>query len=73
MSTYLELNKDLTPAQTALKAETHKFAEDVLRPASLELDKLSPEDVIREGSAMWDVGATFRSPARGLKASPTLR
>jgi len=27
MSAYLELNKDLTPAQTALKAETHKFAD----------------------------------------------
>jgi alkylation response protein AidB-like acyl-CoA dehydrogenase len=55
MSTYLELNKDLTPAQTALKAETHKFADEVLRPASLELDKLAPEDVIKKGSVMWDV------------------
>ena len=58
MSTYLELNKDLTPAQTALKAETHRFAEDVLRPASLELDKATPEDVIKEGSVMWDVFRT---------------
>jgi len=59
MSTYLELNKDLTPAQTALKAETHKFAEGVLRPASVELDKLAtPEDVIKKGSVMWDVFRT---------------
>jgi len=59
MSTYLELNKDLTPAQTALKAETHKFAEEVLRPASVELDKLAnPEDVIKKGSVMWDVFRT---------------
>jgi len=56
MSTYLELNRELTPAQTALKAETHKFAEEVLRPASLELDKLAdPQDVIKKDSVLWDV------------------
>jgi alkylation response protein AidB-like acyl-CoA dehydrogenase len=58
MSAYLDLNKDLTSAQAALKAETHKFADEVLRPASLELDKLAPEDVIKEGSVMWDVFRT---------------
>ncbi len=56
MSTYLDLNKELTPAQTSLKAETHRFAEEVLRPASQELDKLaSPEDVIKKDSVLWDV------------------
>jgi len=56
MSTYLELNRELTPAQTALKAETHKFAEEVLRPASLELDKLAdPQDVIKKDSVLWEV------------------
>ena len=55
MGLYLDLNRDLTPAQVALKEETHRFAEEVLRPASMELDKLSAEDVIKEGSALWKV------------------
>jgi len=55
MSLYLDLNKDLTPTQVALKDETHKFAAEVLRPASVELDKIAdPEDVIKEGSLFWE-------------------
>jgi alkylation response protein AidB-like acyl-CoA dehydrogenase len=56
MSTYLELNKQLTPEQIALKNETHRFAEEVLRPASIELDRMAdPEEVINKGSVLWDV------------------
>ena len=55
MATYLDLNKGLTDAEKSVKEETHKFAAEVLRPASVELDKLSPEEVIAEGSLMWDV------------------
>jgi len=55
VATYLDLNKGLTDAEKSVKEETHKFAAEVLRPASVELDKLSPEDVIAEGSLMWDV------------------
>jgi alkylation response protein AidB-like acyl-CoA dehydrogenase len=44
---YTELNMELTRAQEAMKEETHRFAREVLRPASLELDKLDdPEAVI---------------------------
>lgn len=55
MSTYTELNKELTDEQKQIKEETHKFAVEVLRPASIELDKRSPEDVIAKGSVHWDV------------------
>ncbi len=55
MATYTELNKDLTDEQQQVKEETHKFAAEVLRPASIELDKRSPEDVIAKGSVHWDV------------------
>ncbi|MBN1573238.1 MAG: acyl-CoA/acyl-ACP dehydrogenase [Deltaproteobacteria bacterium] len=45
---YLDLNIELTDEQIALKDAAHKFAKEVLRPASLELDKLeNPEDVIK--------------------------
>ena len=55
MATYTELNKELTDEQQQIKTETHKFAVEVLRPASIELDKRSPEDVIAKGSVHWDV------------------
>jgi alkylation response protein AidB-like acyl-CoA dehydrogenase len=45
---YTELNLTLTDAQIAMREETHRFSRDVLRPASIELDKLeSPEAVIQ--------------------------
>jgi len=56
MATYLDLNPELTPTQQSLKEEMHRFAAEVLRPASIELDKLADaEDVIKKGSIFWDV------------------
>jgi alkylation response protein AidB-like acyl-CoA dehydrogenase len=53
---YTELNTGLTPEETALKTEVHRFAAEVLRPASLELDAMpDPEQVIASGSVYWDV------------------
>jgi alkylation response protein AidB-like acyl-CoA dehydrogenase len=53
---YLEMNMDLTEEQIALKEAVHKFAKEVMRPASIKLDALSdPEDVIRRDSILWDV------------------
>lgn len=47
MNGYTELNMDLTKAQIAMKEETRRFAKEVLRPASLELDKIhDPAEVI---------------------------
>jgi alkylation response protein AidB-like acyl-CoA dehydrogenase len=51
---YLDLNMDLSDEQIALKEAVHTFAKEALRPASLELDKLSdPEDVIKS-DLFWD-------------------
>lgn len=48
MALYTDLNIDLTDEQIAIKEETHRFAKEVLRPASLELDKLhDPSDVMK--------------------------
>lgn len=52
---YTELNLELTDEHEHLKEEVHRFSVEVLRPASLELDEMSPEEVIREGSPFWDV------------------
>jgi alkylation response protein AidB-like acyl-CoA dehydrogenase len=50
---YTELNIELTDEQNAIKEETHRFAKEVLRPASIELDKLDPEAVIKS-DLFWD-------------------
>ncbi len=52
---YLELDKTLTPEQNALREQAHRFAAEVLRPASVALDRMSPEEVIAPGSPLWDV------------------
>ncbi len=41
MKGYLDLNIELTKEQQAVKEETRRFAKEVLRPASLELDKIA--------------------------------
>ncbi len=54
MALYTDLNFDLTDEQIRIKEETNRFAKEVLRPASLELDKISdPQDVI-ESKLFYD-------------------
>ncbi len=49
MTLYTDLNFELTDEQIAIKEETHKFAKEILRPASIELDKIhDPGEVINE-------------------------
>jgi alkylation response protein AidB-like acyl-CoA dehydrogenase len=81
---YLELNKNLTEQEQQIKTEVHRFAQEVLRPASMELDKIpNPDDVIAEGSPLWDVfrqayqlgyhTAHLREDLGGANLSPTAR
>ena len=37
----------------------HRFARDVMRPIGIELDRMSPEDVIAAGSPYWEVWQEF--------------
>jgi alkylation response protein AidB-like acyl-CoA dehydrogenase len=69
MASYLELNKGITEEESSIKDQIHRFGIDVLRPVASELDKMSPEDVIAEGSPLWDVFKQAYSlgyPKRGL-------
>lgn len=52
---YMDLNLGITKTQKMNRDMVRAFAHDVLRPASLELDKLDPEDVIAKESIFWDV------------------
>jgi len=59
--TYREIDVDLTDEQIALRDTVRKFGSEVMRPAGIELDKLhDPEDVIAEGSPLWDVFKKYR-------------
>jgi alkylation response protein AidB-like acyl-CoA dehydrogenase len=51
---YTDLNLDLTDEHVSLKENAHKFALEVLRPAAIELDTMTPDQVIAKGSPYWD-------------------
>jgi alkylation response protein AidB-like acyl-CoA dehydrogenase len=54
MSTYRELDLNLSSEQAAFKNGVHQFAKAVLRPAAVALDRMSdPQEVIAAGSPMW--------------------
>ena len=52
---YMDLNAGITKVQKMNRDMVHTFAAEVLRPASLDLDKLDPEDVIERESIFWEV------------------
>ena len=51
---YFDLNMNLTEEDVILKGETNKFAREVMRPVSMELDKLTAEEAIAPKSPFWD-------------------
>jgi alkylation response protein AidB-like acyl-CoA dehydrogenase len=56
MSTYRELDLNLTPQQQTLKDGVHQFAEAVLRPTAVALDRLpDPQQVVDPESPLWAV------------------
>jgi alkylation response protein AidB-like acyl-CoA dehydrogenase len=53
---YLDLEIGLNDEQIAIRETVHKFADEVLRPAGIALDRLAdPAEVIAEGSPLWGV------------------
>ncbi|MFW6126017.1 MAG: acyl-CoA dehydrogenase family protein [Chloroflexota bacterium] len=51
-----ELNLELSEEQKAIKEMVHRFGEEVVRPAGIQLDRLAdPQDVIARDSVLWDV------------------
>ena len=66
----IDVNFDLTSDQVQLREQTHRFAAEVMRPAALELDQLTPEQVIAPDSRLREV---FRQAYRSgyhLRAFP---
>lgn len=51
---FLDLDLNLSEDDIALKKAAHKFAKEVMRPIATELDDMTPDEVIADGSPMWD-------------------
>jgi alkylation response protein AidB-like acyl-CoA dehydrogenase len=51
--TYLDLDLNLTKEDKRLKQSAHEFAKDIMRPIAKELDEMTPEQVIADGSPFW--------------------
>jgi len=63
----IDLDLELSDEERQLQETVHKFAAEVMRPAGIALDKLAdPEEVIAEGSILWDVFEKHK--ALGLEA-----
>jgi alkylation response protein AidB-like acyl-CoA dehydrogenase len=56
-----DIEVNLSDEAQAVRDTAHKFAEEVLRPAGAELDRLpDPADVSAKGSVLWDVFERYR-------------
>jgi alkylation response protein AidB-like acyl-CoA dehydrogenase len=51
-----DIDLDMTREAKAMFREAKAFSMEVMRPVGIELDRMNdPEDVIKDGSPMWDV------------------
>ena len=54
--TSIDIEIGLSDEDCAIRDTVHKFAEEVLRPAGAELDRMAdPADVIAPESPLWEV------------------
>lgn len=51
---YFDLNMNLSVTDLTLKSHANKFAREVMRPISIQLDQMTPEEVIAPESPFWD-------------------
>ncbi len=51
---YYDLNTNLSEEDLNLKKAAHEFAQKVMRPISRELDVMTADEVIAEGSPLWE-------------------
>ena len=49
------LETPLNEVEAAVQETVHRFARDIMRPAGQRLDRLSPDEMIAQGSELWSV------------------
>ena len=58
----IDYEVELTDEERSVQETVHRFAEEVMRPAGAELDAMpDPQDVIAEGSILWEVFEKHRA------------
>jgi alkylation response protein AidB-like acyl-CoA dehydrogenase len=68
----LDLEIGLSEEDIAVRETAHKFAEEVLRPAGVELDRMpDPADVIAPESVLWKVFEKYHELGFGALAADT--
>ena len=68
----IDLEAQLSDEERGVRETVHKFAEEVMRPAGIALDALAdPQDVIADGSILWDVFDKFRELGLDAIADPS--
>ncbi len=72
--TVIDIETGLSDQESAARDMAHKFAQEVLRPAGVALDRLAdPAEVIAPGSVLWEVFKKYRElDIRGLQAESDL-
>ena len=64
--TTIDIELGLSEEDCAIRDLAHKFAEEVLRPAGVELDRMAdPADMIAPGSVLWKVIAGYHELGLG--------
>jgi alkylation response protein AidB-like acyl-CoA dehydrogenase len=67
----IDYEVELTEEERAVQEMVHRFAEEVMRPAGAELDAMAdPQDVISEGSILWEVFEKHRALGLDQFAAP---
>jgi alkylation response protein AidB-like acyl-CoA dehydrogenase len=59
------LDGDLTDEECSIQETVHRFAEEVVRPAGIAMDKMSPEDSVAPPSPLWDFLGKFAALGLG--------
>ncbi|MFI4933164.1 MAG: acyl-CoA dehydrogenase family protein [Caulobacterales bacterium] len=62
----IDLDPELSDTERAAWETAHRFAQDVMRPAGMKLDKLPADDVVAKDSILWDVFRKHRELGLGL-------
>jgi len=55
------LEAGLSEEESAIQDSAHRFAEEVMRPIAEKLDKMTPDEVVAEGSPIWDYLTQLRA------------
>ena len=56
-----DIEVELSEQARTIRDTTHRFAEEVMRPAGIKLDRMAdPQDVIASDSILWDVFRKYR-------------